>query len=216
MIRKIKGIPPLSEEEERECLKRYKETGDKEALDKLVLSNQGFVFNVAMSAYKKMHKNIGGENCIIEFEDLLSTGNLGLLRAIQTFDLSLNTRLLTYAGHWISAFIDLYIKKETNRSSSNVCLEDTKDVSDNTWDEYDSSSLEHNINKSTLMNDLLKEGLTNEELLYVYSATNSLPIDLTKEELANIMLKPSVRSIDCRKTIRKKISKKKLKKKWQT
>lgn len=210
MIKGIKGIPPLTEEEEANCIKEYQKTGSQEALNKLVLSNQGFIFNVAMSIYKKMYKNIGGENSLIEFGDLISTGNLGLLRAIQSFDPEKGTRLLTYAGHWISAFIELYVKKEINKHSQVSTLDESRDVSDNTWDEHDQSSLEHNLNKELMLSYACKD-LTDDEKLYVYAAVGSLPVDLSKEDLANIMLKPSTRSLDCRKSIREKISKKKLK-----
>jgi len=197
----IRGTKPLSEEEEKECLRKYKETKDKRFLDKIVLANQGFIYNIAYKAYKKILSTVGKNNNIIEIDDLINTGNLGLLRAIETFDPALNTRLLTYAGHWISAFIELFTKRELHK----ITTSDEESKIDSNIDLRHDCSDE---SKTKILLDDVTKNLTDEEKIYVYSTAGALPVSLTKEDLANIMLKPSVRAIDCRKSIRKKINKK--------
>lgn len=73
----IRKYSILSKEEEFELLKRAKE-GDKEAKDKLILSNLRLVVNIA-----KSYANKG-----LSLIDLISEGNFGLIYAIEKFDIS--------------------------------------------------------------------------------------------------------------------------------
>lgn len=64
---------------------------DLEARDKLIVSNLRFVVTLAKKL-SKSHEHI---------QKLISAGNLGLMTAVDKFDLSRNTRFLTYAAWWI-------------------------------------------------------------------------------------------------------------------
>lgn len=75
----------------------------KDAVDKMVSSNLRLVTNVA-----KKYKGC-------EFLDLIEEGNIGLLKAIDKFDDSKNTRFSTYALHWIFQSINDYFIE--NKSS---------------------------------------------------------------------------------------------------
>lgn len=81
----------LSKEEEFELLKRIKEDNDEEAKNKLILSNLRLVISVAK-------KSLGNGLPLI---DLISEGNIGLLKAIEKFDRSKGHRFSTYAVWWI-------------------------------------------------------------------------------------------------------------------
>lgn len=81
----------LSKEEEFELLKRIKENNDEEAKNKLILSNLRLVISVAK-------KSLGNGLPLI---DLISEGNIGLLKAIEKFDRSKGHRFSTYAVWWI-------------------------------------------------------------------------------------------------------------------
>ncbi len=61
--------------------------GDKEARDRLVMENIGLVWSIV--------KRFSGRGC--ETEDLFQIGTIGLLKAIDHFDLSMDVRLSTYA-----------------------------------------------------------------------------------------------------------------------
>jgi RNA polymerase sigma-32 factor len=75
--------------------RRYRATGDREALFRLVTSNLMQVVRVALS-FRRAARNL---------LDLVQEGNLGLLAAIERFDPEMNVRLPTYAAWWIRAYI---------------------------------------------------------------------------------------------------------------
>lgn len=84
----MKTFPqPLSAREEREYLERYK-TGDPEARDVLIYRNMRLVAHIV-----KKYQGTG-----YEMEDLLSVGAIGLIKAVNTFDLEKGSRFGTYAA----------------------------------------------------------------------------------------------------------------------
>ncbi len=87
--------PPLTREEEQELARRYRETGDREALFRLVTSNLMLVVRVAFS-FRRAARNV---------LDLIQEGNLGLLAAIDRFDPDVGVRLPTYAAYWVRAYM---------------------------------------------------------------------------------------------------------------
>ena len=89
----------LTAEEERYYLKKYLEEEDAEAFDILVGSNQGLCKKVA-----RIYLNRG-----LSFLDLIQEGNIGLIKAIQRFDLSRPTKFSTYAMWWIRQAIKVAI-----------------------------------------------------------------------------------------------------------
>jgi len=86
----INLTPLLSAEEEKELAYQVQE-GDLEARDHLARANLRPVVSIARSLVGKG----------MDLADLIAEGNLGLLRATETFDPSMNTRFSTYAGYWI-------------------------------------------------------------------------------------------------------------------
>ena len=84
----MKTFPqPLSAREEREYLERYK-SGDPEARDVLIYRNMRLVAHIV-----KKYQGTG-----YEMEDLLSVGAIGLIKAVNTFDLEKGSRFGTYAA----------------------------------------------------------------------------------------------------------------------
>jgi RNA polymerase sigma factor (sigma-70 family) len=90
----INETPLLSADEEKELAQRI-EGGDSEARDHMVRANLRLVVNIARSY---TGKGLG-------LQDLIAEGNLGLLRAVEGFDPSMNTRFSTYASYWIKQSI---------------------------------------------------------------------------------------------------------------
>jgi len=65
--------------------------------DILVENNLKFVIYII----KKHFKN----ECFVDFNDLIQNGNLGLMRAIETYNPCYDTEFVTYAGYWIKQSI---------------------------------------------------------------------------------------------------------------
>lgn len=93
-LAEIYKTPLLSALEERQLAKRIAE-GDLEARDHMVRANLRLVVNVARAYSGKG----------LSLPDLIEEGNLGLMRAVEGFDASMNTRFSTYAVYWIKQSI---------------------------------------------------------------------------------------------------------------
>ena len=76
--------------------------GDKEARDILAEKNMGLVHSIA-----KRFQNRG-----VEIEDLIQIGSIGLLKAIDKFDLSYNVKFSTYAVPMITGEIKRYLRDD--------------------------------------------------------------------------------------------------------
>ena len=86
----ISNIPLLSKQEEIDLFKRFAE-GENGIREKIAEANQRLVIKIA-----KSHLGKG-----LTFGDLIGEGNVGLMRAIEKFDLKKKCRFATYAIHWI-------------------------------------------------------------------------------------------------------------------
>ena len=89
-LREIGGYALLTAEEERELAERIGQ-GDMIARDTLVRANLRFVVTVA-----RKYEGKG-----VSLSDLICEGNVGLLRATETFDATKGFRFITYAVWWI-------------------------------------------------------------------------------------------------------------------
>ena len=90
----IAKLPVLSKKEERALLEKAKK-GDKKAMDKIIESNLKFVVKVASKF----------QNRGLSLSELISEGNIGLIKSIKRFDLGKDTKLITYAVWWIKQAI---------------------------------------------------------------------------------------------------------------
>jgi len=97
----IRKYPLLTKEEEYDLAVRYRETGDREAAQKLVTSNLRFVVKIAME-YSKF-----GARLI----DLIQEGNVGLMQAVKEFNPYKGVRLITYAVWWIRGQIQEFLMR---------------------------------------------------------------------------------------------------------
>ncbi|MBR0155224.1 MAG: RNA polymerase sigma factor RpoD/SigA [Treponema sp.] len=103
-LKEINSIPLLTREEET-ALALEAQNGSKAAKDKIVRSNLRFVVNVA-----KKYQNRG-----LELTDLISEGNIGLMTAIDRFDVSKGYHFISYAVWWIRQSITKAISEKGSR-----------------------------------------------------------------------------------------------------
>lgn len=89
-LNEISRIPLLTREEE-EAAARAASRGDKAARDRLLNGNLRFVVNVA--------KKYQGQG--IPLADLISEGNIGLINAVDRFDVEKGYHFISYAVWWI-------------------------------------------------------------------------------------------------------------------
>lgn len=88
-----------------EFLKKYRTTGDRDALEWLILNNANLVHKI-VGNYRTFY------NHKLSYDDLFSVGLEGLLRAIEKFDFSYKNNFATYATYWIKQCIVRLITDE--------------------------------------------------------------------------------------------------------
>ena len=94
---------PLTKEEERQYLIAYK-NGDENAKEKLISHNLRLVAHIAK-------KYQGSE----DMDDLISVGIIGLIKAINTFELGKGTQLATYTARCIENEILMLLRSNKKR-----------------------------------------------------------------------------------------------------
>ena len=98
-LAQIKKFPMLSAEEEYMLAKSWRNRGDLKSAQKLVTSHLRLVAKMAMG-----YRGYG-----LPVSELVSEGNIGLMKAVKKFDPEKGFRLATYAMWWIKASMQEYI-----------------------------------------------------------------------------------------------------------
>src|SRR5438034_230885 len=98
-LKEIRRFPMLERQEEYVLAKRWRAHGDREAAHKLVTSHLRLVAKIAMG-----YRGYG-----LPIAEVISEGNVGLMRAVERFEPEKGFRLSTYATWWIKASIQEYI-----------------------------------------------------------------------------------------------------------
>ncbi len=106
---------PLDKEEEAECIRRMSE-GDVEAKNKLIEHNLRLVAHIA----KKYSSAV---TSVIDSEDLLSIGTIGLIKGINSYNADKGTKLATYAARCVENEILMMIRSR-KKTLSDVSLSD--------------------------------------------------------------------------------------------
>ena len=108
--------PPLDREEERRCFELCRK-GDEKAREKLILHNLRLVAHI-VKKYFTSSKNQ---------EDLISIGTIGLIKAIDSFDISNGARFATYASRCLQNEILMHFRTQ-KKTQCEVSINDMIDV----------------------------------------------------------------------------------------
>lgn len=121
-LKEINRVPLLTRKEEEDYARRAA-AGDETAKEKLIKANLRFVVNVA-----KKYQNQG-----LPLSDLISEGNIGLINAIERFDVDKGYHFISYAVWWIRQAIlkaicekSRMIRLPLNRANELVQIEKTR------------------------------------------------------------------------------------------
>ncbi len=97
----VRHVPLLTREEEVVLAQRWQEDRDPLAAQRLITANLRFVVKVALG-YRKYG---------LPLADIVQEGNMGLIQAVDRFNPSRGTRLISYAVWWIRAYIQNHVLK---------------------------------------------------------------------------------------------------------
>lgn len=145
-LKDINRIPLLTREEENDLAIKAAQ-GDQAAKNKIVTANLRFVVNVA-----KKYQNHG-----LDLTDLISEGNIGLLTAIERFDVTKGYHFISYAIWWIRQSIlkaicekSRMIRLPLNRANELVQIEKArKMVSGNKTEEEEITEVAEMLHMNT-------------------------------------------------------------------
>ena len=98
-LAEVRTFPILEPDEEYMLAKRWQEHGDSEAARQLITSHLRLVAKIALG-----YRGYG-----LPLDDVISEGNVGLMKAVKRFDAERGFRLSTYAMWWIRASIQEYV-----------------------------------------------------------------------------------------------------------
>ena len=123
---------------EAEVLRKFGTSEDKEARSALIEHNLRLVVYIARKF----------DNTSVGVEDLISIGTIGLIKAINTFDVDKNIKLATYASRCIENEILMYLRRN-NKTKLEVSIDEPLNVD---WD-----------GNELLLSDILG---TDEDIIY--------------------------------------------------
>ena len=103
-------LEPLSKDEEEECIKN-KMKGDIDSRNKLIEHNLRLVAHIAKKYDTKL----------VENDDLISIGTIGLIKGVDTFSPNKNVKITTYCARCIENEILMYFRKN-NKYSKDISI----------------------------------------------------------------------------------------------
>ncbi len=131
---------PLTAEQEREALRRYREEGDQSARALLIEHNLRLVAHIIKKYYGTAKDQ----------DDLISIGTIGLIKAVNTFDHTKGARLATYASRCVENEILMYFRAG-KKTAQDVSLSEPIDTDK---DGHPLSLLDVIADEDTLAEDL--------------------------------------------------------------
>ena len=156
----LKKYKPLTKAKERRLLKKCKK-GNLKAKNEILEANLRFVFDIA--------KRYTGRG--VPISELISDGNMGLLRAIEKFDESKDVKFISYAVWWIRQamlesikrrnainFVEIEPNTDNDSSMDKKLIEDDEDdasFNNDFSNENDEKSMEVSENQRNIITSLI-------------------------------------------------------------
>lgn len=158
---------PLSKDDELELWKDYKINRNINARDKLIKSNLKFVALIA-----KRYIGMG-----LSYSELISEGNIGLIKAIDKFDATLGYKIITYSVWWIKQSILEALEKRNLIPSEEI-------INENIYDDVSSDDIfnKKTINYNDINHYLLNNTDEDEDRIYKKNIIKKLTSNLNKRE----------------------------------
>ena len=150
-------------DETRELLKLTKE-GDQDAREKIVLDNMGLIWSVVKRFTGRGH----------EPEDLFQIGSIGLLKAVDKFDLSYDVKFSTYAVPMIIGEIRRYMR-DNNSIRVSRSLRDTAYKAIYAKENY----VKKNLREPTVQEISEEIGIAKEDIVFALDAIQA-PVSLNE------------------------------------
>ena len=98
-FKEIQRFPMLDPQQEYMLARRWREEGDRDAADRLIISHLRLAAKIARG-----YRGYG-----LPIADMISEGHIGLMQAVERFEPERGFRFSTYAVWWIKAAIQEYI-----------------------------------------------------------------------------------------------------------
>lgn len=176
---------PLTLEEETILLIKHK-NGDHDAKNQLIERNLRLVVYIA----KKF------DNTNIDIEDLVSVGTLGLIKAVNSFDMNKKIKLATYASRCIENEILMYLRKIVRRKAE-ISLDEPLNVDGDgnelllgdvlgTESDLIFKDIENNVEKELLKEALTKLSKREQQIVTLRFGLES-DEEVTQKEVADLM-----------------------------
>lgn len=162
----LKSIKPADEEETGKLWARIKRN-DKKAIKRMVEINYCLVIPIAKKFIRRG----------VDLMDLISDGNIGLMKAVERFDPEKNIKFSTYATYWI----EQYIRKSIEDNSKTVRIPSYMYEIITKWKKV-RSSLMAKLNKEPSVEQIAKE--------------LDIPIDKAEEINSTLYSFDSISSLD--------------------
>jgi len=126
-FKEISKLSPLSKEEEYTLWEQYKKNNDLSARDKIIKSNLKFVASVA-----KPYIGMG-----LSYSDLISEGNIGLIKALDKFDHKKGFKTISYSVWWIRQTILEALKKRNLLKGDETLTQENNEEESSQDSEYE-------------------------------------------------------------------------------
>lgn len=110
-VSRVYQSPKLTRAQEFELALRWREQGDFVARDLLAFAQLRHVIAIARG-YRRSES--------VTLDELIAEGNYGLVHALSKFDPARDIRLVTYAAHWIRAYILQYLTRSRSLVTAGV------------------------------------------------------------------------------------------------